>query len=176
MNAVPETDRRHRRLAAGGFAVALVLACGGTAVGATMVTSKTIKDDTIKPVDLDFEIGQDAAALTSPVKLTRDQKKVLATTLSVDDGGGTGIAQAFVELRNPTPNPATVSVLLVHEQDPRKRSIVTATIKVGERVSVPIGLTAQLPAGQHTFKVTAGGQAGIAVETVFLSASATPGS
>ena len=175
MSDVSTTERRTRALTIGGLAAALVLACGGAAAGATMVTSKMIKDDTIKTVDLNFETGQDASSLADPVKLTRDQQAILTTTLSVDDEGGAGIAQAFVELRNSGPNPATISVFLVHVQNQKHSSIVTTTLKAGERTSVPIGLLCDgLPAGEQTMKVTAGGLDGVVVESAFLSATAAP--
>lgn len=175
MNDVSVNERRHRGLAIGGFAAALVLACGGTAVGATMVTSKMIKNDTIKPVDLSFEVGQDASTLAAPVKLGRDQQELLTTTLTVDDEGGAGIAEAFVELRNAGPNPATISVVLVHQQEPKHSTTVTTTLKAGERTSVPVGLLCDgMPAGEQTVKVTAGGLEGVVAESAFLSASTLP--
>jgi hypothetical protein len=169
------TERRTRRLAVGGFVVALLLGCGGTAVGATMVTSKMIQDDTIKRVDLNFETGQDASSLASPVKLTRQQQQILTTTVTVDDEGGAGIAEAFVELRNSGPNPATISVVLVHQQDAAHTTTVTTTLKAGERTSVPLGLLCDgLPAGEQTVKLTAGGLDGVVVESAFLSTSVAP--
>ena len=175
MNDATRTERRTRGLTIGGLAVALVLACGGTAVGATMVTSKMIKNDTIKPIDLNFETGQDASTLTSPVKLERDQQQILTTTLTIDDEGGAAVAQAFVELRNSGPNPATISVFLTHEQDPKHTTTVTTTMKAGERTSVPVGLLCNgLPAGEQTVEVTAGGLAGVVVESAFLSVSVAP--
>ena len=175
MDDVSRNERRTRGLTVGGLAVALVLACGGTAVGATMVTSKMIKDDTIKPVDLSFEAGQDAATLAEPVKLTRTQQQLLTATLTVDDEGGAGIAEAFVELRNSGPSPATISVVLLHQQDPDRSTTVTTTMKAGERTSVPLGLPLDgLPAGEQTMKVTAGGLDGVVVESAFVSARVLP--
>ncbi len=175
MNEAPSTQRRTHKLAIGGLAVALVLACGGTAVGATLVTSKAIKNDTIKPVDLNFVTGQDASTLATPVKLTKAQQELLTTTLTVDDAGGAGIAQAFVELRNSGPNPATISVVLVHQQDPSHTQTVTTTLKAGERTSVPVGLLCDgFKPGNQTVELTAGGLDGVVVESAFLSASAAP--
>jgi hypothetical protein len=175
MSELSASSQRTRRLAVGGFALALILGCGGTAVGATMVTSKMIKNDTINPVDLGFATGQDASTLTAQVKLTRTQQQLLTTTISVDDEGGAGIAQGFVELRNAGPNPATISVVLVDQQDSSHSTTVTTTLKAGERSSVPLGLLCDgLPAGDQTVELTAGGLDGVFVESAFLSASVAP--
>ena len=168
--------RRSRLVVLGGLGAALVLGCGGTAVGATMVTSKMIKNDTIKPVDLNFSVGQDATSLASPLKLSGSkEQQVLATTLTIDDAGDSGIAQGFVELRNSSGNAATVAVTLVHQQDPTHASSVTTTLRVGESKSVPVGLVCDgLPAGDQTVELSVIGAAGVVVESAFLSAVAGP--
>src|SRR4051794_40558015 len=176
MSETTRTERRRSRLAIGGLAAALVVACGGTAVGATLVTSKTIKNDTIKRIDLAFETGQDASSVTGPVKVNKDQQQIVDTTLTVDDEGGSGIAQGFLELRNPTSHPATISVVLVHQQEPAHTSSVTATLKVGESTSVPVGLLCDgLPAGEQTVQLKVVGATDLIVESAFLSAIASPG-
>lgn len=170
------TPRRSRLVVLGGLSAVLVLACGGTAVGATMVTSKMIKNDTIKTVDLNFPVGQDASSLPGSVKLVSTKpQQILATTLTLDDAGGSGIAQGFVELRNSGANPVTVAVTLVHEQDPSHTSSVTATLKTGESKSVPVGLLCDgMPAGDQTVQLSVTGASGVVVESAFLSAMAGP--
>jgi hypothetical protein len=95
--------------------------------------------------------------------------------LSVDDEGSSAVAQGFVEVRNRTSNPATIELFLTHEEEPSQSSSVTATLKVGESVSVPIGLLcAGLPAGDQTVQLTVGGAPDVVVESAFLSAIASP--
>lgn len=170
------TPRRSRLVVLGGLSAALVLASGATAVGATMVTSKMIKNDTVRTVDLNFPVGQDASSLPDKVTLTGPKPEpVLAATLTVDDAGGSGIAQGFVELRNSTGNAATVEVTLVHQQDPTHTSSVTTTLKVGESTSVPVGLLCNgMPAGDQTVQLSVTGVSGIVVQSAFLSAIAGP--
>jgi hypothetical protein len=169
------TSRRGQVLGAIGLVVGLVVGGTGAAVGAALVTSKDIKDDTIKRVDMNFETGQEAALLTGPVILSKDQEKIVSTTLTIDDGGGSGIAHGFVELRNRTPNPVTVAVGLVHTEEPSHNTSVTTTLKVGESKSVPIGLQCNgMPAGEQTVKLTAGGAADVVVESAFLSVMTGP--
>ena len=169
------TSRRGQVLGAIGLAVGLVVGGTGAAVGAALVTSEDIKNDTIKRVDMNFASGQDAVGLSKPVILTKDQEQIVEATLTVDDAGGSGIAHGFVELRNRTPNPVTVAVGLVHTEEPSHNTSVTTTLKVGESKSVPIGLLFNgMPAGEQTVRLTAGGAADVVVESAFLSVMTGP--
>ena len=172
----PTSPRRSRVVVLVALSAVLLLACGGTAVGATVVTSKMIKNDTIKTIDLDIPVGQDASSLPASVRLDSTKpQQVLATTLTVDDAGGSGIAQGFVELRNSGASPVTVAVTLVHEQDPQHTASVTATLKTGESKSVPVGLLCNgMPAGDQTVQLSVTGDSGVVVESAFLSAIAGP--
>lgn len=168
-------ERRPAVLVLAGVAAGLVVGGGGAAVGGALVNSKAIQDDSLRRVDLNFEVGQDASTLAAPVTLTKAQQDVLATTLNVDDKGASGVGQAFVELRNPTGQAATVTLLLVHLQDPDHTSTVHATLAPGDVTTVPVGLLCNgMPAGKQTVQLRAGGAAGVVVDSAFLSAIASP--
>src|SRR6478735_6736691 len=98
--------------------VAFLLGTSSVAVAAAVVTSRTIKNDTIKPVDLNFVVGQEAAHVTTPVVLSSEFTQVLQTTMTVDDGGGLAVAQADLSLTNSGGSPVLVTLRLTHKQDP----------------------------------------------------------
>ena len=157
------------------IAVVLVALVGGSATAATVITSKMIKNDTIKPVDLNFVLGQRAAVLSTPTPIIGpDYVSVLTDQMVVDDGGGTATAQADVQLSNATLKPITVTVRLAHVQDSNHTSSFVTVVPAGSTVSAPAGLLCDgFPAGKQTVELSVNGD-GITVDHALLTMIATP--
>lgn len=154
----------------------LALSATGGAVAGTLVTSKLIKDDTIKPRDLDYVTGVEASRLANPLELTTASTKVLAATMHVDDMGGMAVAHAVLSLSNTTDDAIDVELRLVHQQDPDHVEVFTVTVPAQGSVSSPASIRCNaFPTGDQTVTLSVDpGAGGVIVERAVLTMVAGP--
>jgi hypothetical protein len=158
------------------FAATSVLSAGTGAVAATVITSADIKDDTIKPVDLNFPIGLEAEMFESEdLTLSKGFSKVLTANYSNDDDPGElAIGYGVVEVENPTSDPVDVTIRLQHKNEPDHTAEFTVTVGPGESESAPAGFVCNyFPAGLQTVIMSVSGP-GAVVTDASLSMIAAP--
>ena len=112
--------------------VALVTG-GGAAYAATLVTSKNIKNDTVRVIDLDFPIGAKVSELKSPVPLLGEFETVLSTTVTPNDGGALGVVQAVAVLQNTSNEALEARLRLSHKGSPQETRVSLSTCPPGQR-------------------------------------------
>jgi hypothetical protein len=153
--------------------VAIVVALatgGGVAYAAGMVTSQDIKNDTVRPVDLNMPIGAKPNELHGPVSLTGGFQPVLHTTVSPDDGGGLGVAQAVVELHNASDKAVTVRVRLIHVGAPGQTRTVSTYLPASATTTAPAMMSMEgLGTGKQTVLLKVSAPDGVAVDVVWAS-------
>ena len=143
--------------------MALILGTGA-AYAAGEITSRDIKNDTIRAADLDLPLGAGEIELEKPVSLTGGFQSVLSLTVSPDDGGGIGLVQAVVELHNTSQKAAEVRVRLVHSGAPGQTRTYSVFLPAGTTTTAPATIAIDgLSAGKHTFALKASAPDGVAV-------------
>jgi len=155
--------------------IILVVLVGGGASAATLITSRMIKNDTIKPVDLNFVVGQKGVLLSTPTPIIGpDFVAILDDQMTVNDGGGTATAHADVQISNTTLKPITATLRLTHLQDPGHTTDFVSTIPAQTIMSVPAGLLCDgFPAGKQTVELSVNGD-GLTVDHALLTMAAAP--
>ena len=156
------------------FVATSILSAGTGAIAATVITSANIKDDTIKPVDLAFPVGQEAEALKdADITLEKGFTKILSATYTNDDVGlATGYG--IVEVENPTLEPIYVTVRMQHKGEPEHTTEFSFTLGPGETESAPASIRCDgFPAGRQTVIMSVSGQ-GASIADSSLSILATP--
>jgi hypothetical protein len=147
-----------------GYIALFVALSGGVAyaqLGRT-ITSSEIKNDTIRAADLNYPVGGDAVTTNKVVAVTGSFRTISHTTLSVNDKGGLGVAQAAVEISNDSGTPADVQIRLQHQGHAAHTATFTETVPAGAMVTVPATFVCKLPAGKQTILLQVSEEGGTA--------------
>lgn len=158
-------------VAVGALAVAFTVG-GGVAYSAGLVTSKDIKNDTVRSVDLNVPVGATGEEAAAPVPLTEKPQSVLKAKLVGDDGNGQGLAQAVVEIQNNSGKSAQVVLSLTRVGDPKNSQSFAVFVPVGATTTAPALLG--FPTGDQTVVLKASGPSGVTVTSAQLALSAYP--
>jgi hypothetical protein len=162
-------------LALGACAALAVIGAGSGAVAATLITSEDIKDDTIKPIDLNFPVGLEAEMLeVETVTLEKGYNRILRANYSNDDEGGLATGYGVVAVENPTKVPIEVAIRLQHKGEPEHTAVFTLTLDPGESESAPASFRCNgFPAGVQTVILSVSGTGAVVTEAA-LSVVAAP--
>jgi hypothetical protein len=152
-------------------AVLVALATGGGAAYATgLVTSQDIKNDTVRSVDLNMPIGAKPSELDKAVPLTGGFQTILRTTVSPDDGGGLGVAQAVAEMHNTSGKAAQVRLRLIHVGAPGQTRTFSVYLPAGTTTTAPGMIVIRgLGTGKQTFLLKASAPDGVAIDVVWAT-------
>lgn len=155
--------------------VAAFVVGGGVAYAGGLVTSKDIKNDTIRSVDLNIPLGSVGSSLGKDVPLTNKFQTVLSTGSVVDDGGALGMAQAVAEVQNTSAKDAAVDLRLIHVGHPKQTRTFTVYVPAGATTSGTVQVLCNgIRAGKNAFVLEAAAAHGVTVTDATLFGNYAP--